>query len=466
MDNNRAANLSKLEKYSFGIGAIGKDMAFAIVAGVYMLYLVLVVGLDGAVVGIAFALTRVFDAINDPIMGTVVDNTRTRWGKFRPWLAIGTLLNAVILIVMYMDVNVGKMGDYIFYLSMYVVWGITYTLMDVPYWSMIPAISGTKEERNSISSIARIFAAVGGALTAAAVPMIYNTYGYDNKVFLTMATVVAIMFTFFMTFTVLFTKEKIVIDSQKVKLREIYNVIKKNDQLLAYLATFSLYAVGGTIMGTAGIYYFKVVLDNEAMMTVFLGIGGVGGAGIAMVAYPYLVKKFTRKKMYIFALRSSACGLSIMSIFAFAFGSNPAALIGVFVGGWLVFFAQGIANVGATVMLADIVDYGEWKTGNRNENITFSMQTFVYKCAAAVASLIIGITLKVASIPTINPDGTFDGDVSNFGKAAIKFVIFTLPILFVIPSYIFYKKYYKLNGKFQDDIMEELYLRREGKANQ
>lgn len=459
--NNRAANLTSLEKYSFGIGAIGKDMAFNIVGGFYMLFLVLVIGLNGTIVGIAFALTRVFDAINDPIMGTIVDNTRTKWGKYRPWLAIGTLSNAVILILMHLDFDLGNAGSYAFYLTMYVVWGITYTLMDVPYWSMIPAISGTKAERNSISSIARIFAAIGGAVSTATIPIIYQNYGYGNKVFLVMSAVTACLFTFFMTFTVVFTKEKIIIPSAKIKLKEIFNVIRKNDQLLAYLATFSLYAIGGTIMTTAGIYYFKVVLNNEGLMTVFLAIGGIGGTGISMILYPKLAARFSRRNLYIFALIFSIAGFVVMSAMSFMTIESKVMLIGLLTGGWMVFFALGIANVGATVMLADIVDYGEWKTGNRNENITFSMQTFVYKCAAAVSSLIMGIALSVGNIPKIDPQGNFVGEVTSLGKAIIKIVIFVLPIIFFIPSYFLYIKMYKLNGKYQDDMLDELYATRD-----
>ena len=456
-----AANLTKLEKYSFGIGAIGKDMAFNIVGGFYMLYLTLVIALDPVAVGVAFALTRVFDAFNDPIMGTIVDNTRSKWGKFRPWLAIGTLSNAIILVLMYMNFDMGRSAEYFYYFTMYVLWGITYTLMDVPYWSMIPAISGTKAERNSISSIARICAAIGGALTTALIPVILNKYHYGNSVFLTLGLVVALCFTFFMAFTVLFTKEKIVVPGQKVKLSEIFNIIKKNDQLVAYLSTFGLYAIAGTIMTTAGIYYFKVVLNNESMMTVFLAVGGVGGAGVSMLLYPLFAKKFSRRNLYIFALIVTMAGFFVMTIFSFAFNDNTIALIAILFGGWMVFFAQGIANVGATVMLADIVDYGEWKMGNRNENITFSMQTFVYKCAAAVASLIMGFALKIGNIPAVDALGNFVGEVTDFGKGVVKFVIFALPIVFIIPSYYFYKKLYKLNGKYQDDMLEKLYSTRE-----
>jgi len=462
----RAANLSRKEKWSFGIGGIGKDMAFNIVSGFYMLYLTLVVGLDAAIVGLAFALTRVFDALNDPIMGTIVDNKKTKWGKFRPWLLIGTLLNAVILILMHMDFNLGKTPEYFYYLSMYVIWGVTYTLMDVPYWAMIPAISGTKKERNEISSFARIFTSIGAAMTGGVIPIILGKFGYDNKIFLMMGIITAFSFIFFMTFTVLFTKEKIVVPTMNIKFKDIFKTIRKNDQLIAYLSTYGLYAIGTTVMMTAGVYYFKVVLNNESLMTVFLAIGGGLGGGVAMIIYPFLAKKFSRRRIYVTALYATVAGFLFMAVFAFFKMNYALSIVGLMLGGWMFYFSQSITAVGSTVMLADVVDYGEYKLGNRNENITFSMQTFVYKCAAAVSSLIMGFALKIAEVPQIKPDGTFDGTVTDFGKTIIKIVIFILPIFFILPSLFFYFRLYKLNGEYYDNIIKELYHRRdENKTN-
>ncbi len=451
------------EKFSFGTGAVGKDMAFNIISAFYMLYLTLVVGLHPMIVGVVFALSRVFDAVNDPVMGSIVDNTRSKWGKFRPWLMIGTITNCVVLILMHMDFNLGNTGEYVFYLSLYVLWGITYTIVDIPYWSMVPAISVTKEQRNSISSIARICASAGGAIITGGVPVILGTYGYANDVFLTMAMVIAFVFLLSISLTAANTKEKIVVLGEKVKLSHIIKIVRENDQLVAYILAFGLYAVAGTILNTSGIYYFKVVLDREELMTVFLILGGVGGAGLSMILYPYLAKRFGRRNLYIFAMFATIAGFTIMSFFSYVFGTAGFVLYGIFFGGWLMFFAQGIAMVGSTVMLADVVDYGELKSGNRTENVTFSMQCFLYKASAAVALLLMGVAIQIGDIPTIGPTGEFTGVVTESGKLIITFVLLTLPIFFAIPATIFYLKLYKLNGKYHDEVLEKLSLMREGK---
>lgn len=462
---NRAVNLTLIERYSYGIGAIGKDIVFAVISGYYMVYLTMVVGLDPLVVGVFIALARGWDAVNDPIMGSFVDNTRSRWGKFRPWLAIGTLLNAVVVIIMLSDFSFPGLGDYYFYLSIYIIWGMTYTIVDIPYWSLIPAISGTKEERNSISALARIFASLGGGIAYAVMPMILDSYGYGREVFFNTGVVVACFFIFFMAFTVVFTREKIVIISEKIRIRDILKVITKNDQLLAYIYSFGLYACATSILNNAAFYYFKGVLDREELMTLFIILGGVGGMGVAMFAYPAMARRFTRRNIYIFSMLASIIGFATMSFFSFAFGGATFALAGLFVGGWLVMFSNGTASVGATVMLADVVDYGEWKNGNRTENITFSAQCFVYKFAMAVAAIVTGAALKLAGITTVDPTGVFTEAVTDAGKSIITFSIFTVPIFLIIPGLIFYMKLYKFTGDYQDEILEELERKREEKEH-
>ena len=462
---NRAANLSFGEKLSYGMGAIGKDLVFATISGFYMMYLTQVVGLTGFIVGIVFAIARAWDAFNDPIMGSFVDNTRSKWGKFRPWLALGTLLNAIVVILMFADFNLPNLAEYYYYLIIYVIWGMSYTIVDIPYWSLIPAISGTPEERNSISSLARIFASAGGFIATALMPMVLGEFGWGREIFFSSGVVLAGCFVFFMAFTVIFTREKIIGISEKVKIREILRIIIDNDQLLAYFASFGLFACAAIIITHSGMYYFKIVLDNEQLLTFFLITGGIGGMGVAMFIYPLLARRFGRRPVYIAAMIIAITGFFTLTTSSFILGgTNAMALFWLFSGGWMVMFANGLASVGATVMLADIVDYGEWKSGNRTENITFSAQCLAYKFATAISALITGAAVSIGNIPTINPDGTFYGEVTAAGKDVITFAIFTLPVVFVILGLFFYIKYFKFYGAYQEKIMQELNSRHRDKG--
>ncbi|MGL4867594.1 MAG: MFS transporter, partial [Cetobacterium sp.] len=135
-------------KLSYGLGALGKDYACAIVYIFLMYYFTDVLGLAPAFVGTLFLVARMWDAINDPAMGMLVDNTRSKWGKFRPWIMIGTILNAITVVGMF-TIPEAFVGTklYIYISIMYILWGMTYTVMDIPFWSMIPSLSSDKKER-------------------------------------------------------------------------------------------------------------------------------------------------------------------------------------------------------------------------------------------------------------------------------------------------------------------------------
>lgn len=124
------------KKLCFGVGALGKDLCYAMISTYLMIYFTDTVGLAPLFVGNLFLVARVWDAVNDPMMGFVVDNTRSRWGKFRPWILIGTLLNAGILVLLFMGPELSGVAQYAYYSVMYILWGMTYTVMDIPYWSM------------------------------------------------------------------------------------------------------------------------------------------------------------------------------------------------------------------------------------------------------------------------------------------------------------------------------------------
>ena len=160
--------LNKKEMASYGIGAVGKDMVYMFCASYILYYYQDILGVSAIAMGIILLAARVFDAFNDPIMGVVVAKTRTRWGKFRPWLFIGTLLNAVVLFLMFSAPPTLDGGGLVAYAAVtYVLWGVTYTMMDIPYWSIIPNLTSNPEEREKVSVLPRIFASIGQSLVIA-----------------------------------------------------------------------------------------------------------------------------------------------------------------------------------------------------------------------------------------------------------------------------------------------------------
>ena len=401
-------------KLSYGIGALGKDYACAIIYIFLMYYLTDVVGLVPAFVGTLFLVARLWDAINDPMMGMIVDNTRSRWGKFRPWILIGTILNAVVLIAMFFKPN-GLEGKMLYaYISVaYILWGMTYTVMDIPFWSMIPALSSDKKEREKIAVVPRIFASLAwlsiGSFGLPVIGLLGN--GNEGRGFSLLAVGIAIFFIFASTLTVINVKEQIVSDQKapKVNLKDTFRLIFKNDQLVALIGTVLMYNLVAQISGGVAIYYFKYVIGREALFSVFTGFSGIAEIA-ALMTFPMLSTKIGRKKVFFLA-----CSLPVIG-----FG--------------LLCLAGYIAPESAT---------------SRNESVIFSVQTLLVKSASAVSGWLIGIGLSLV------------GYVANVQQTAsaimgIRSLMIIFPMLLSAMGYVIYKKYYKLNDEYYDEIVEKL----------
>ncbi len=153
------------EKFAYGIGAVGKDMVYMLSASYILYYYQDIMGVSAWVMGIILLIARVFDAFNDPLMGVLVAKTKTKWGKFRPWLFIGTLTNAVVLFFMFdAPPTLNAKGMIAYAAIFYILWGVTYTMMDIPYWSMVPAFTESGKERENMSALGRSCAGVGSAI--------------------------------------------------------------------------------------------------------------------------------------------------------------------------------------------------------------------------------------------------------------------------------------------------------------
>ena len=157
----------KRVKYTFAFGALGKDLIYGMIATFSMLYFTDVLNISPLFIGGMFFAAKLWDAFNDVFMGMIIDNTRSRWGKFVPWLVSGTLLNAVVFVVMFTDFGLSGTGLLIFVTVIYILWGMTYTVMDIPYWSIIPNLTSDPQEREKISVLPRIFASIGNSLIIA-----------------------------------------------------------------------------------------------------------------------------------------------------------------------------------------------------------------------------------------------------------------------------------------------------------
>ena len=412
--------LSFREKYSYGIGAFGKDLVYAFVATYLMMFFTDEVGLSSVFVGGLFFVSRFWDAINDPIMGNIVDNTNTRWGKFRPWILIGTLINAIVLVFLFVNPTSflsGKMV-YVYCSVAYILWGMTYTIMDIPYWSMIPSFTSDPAERDKMSVIPRIFATIGGSTVNTFGLMIIAILGVgSNSVgYFRLGLIISIVFVISTLITVFNVKEKNTVKNQeKIKLKEVFEILFKNDQLLIIIVSVIIYQIALFLVGGFALYFFKYAIQNENLYTVFTGISTIAQV-CALMLFPKLVSKLSRKIVYGLACLLPIGGFLGM-FFISSISTNSVLLC---MSGIIYNLGFALSSASTTVMLCDAVDYGEYKIGKRSESIIFSMQTFIVKFATAFSGLIVGIGLNIINyVPNaIQSTQTIMG---------MKFIMFVVP---------------------------------------
>lgn len=462
------------EKLSYGLGAIGKDMVYMLSASYVLYYFQDVLGVNAVAMGIILMAARVFDAFNDPIMGIIVAKTKTRWGKFRPWLMIGTLTNAVILFLMFACPPTLDASGLVAYAAItYILWGVTYTMMDIPYWSMIPAFTKTGKEREGLTTLARSCAGVGSALVTIFTVMIVNTIGkgiagadatarqVEIAGFKWFALIVAILFIVFITITCINIKEKATVDMESPSVGQMFKALLSNDQAMTIVIAIVLINSSVYITSNLVIYFFKYDFGGEGWKgsyTFFNMFGGAVQILAMMLFYPLLRKFASNIKVFYICLASAVTGYAVL--FAITFTSMANVFI-LFIPGFFIFGANGVLQVLTTVFLANTVDYGDLKNGRRDESVIFSMQTFVVKLASGVAALIAAICLAMNNLKDASGDEAeqlydFSKDVSASSKLGLRMTMTVIPIVGLIIAVIVFKKKFILTDKKMEEITKEI----------
>ena len=426
------------QKYCFGIGAIGKDAICNLVGAFLMLYFTDTLGLNPAFVGVLFAVARIWDAVNDPMMGMICDNTRTRFGKFRIWLIIGTLVNSVFFILLFTTLGIEKGSPtmYIYVSVMYVLYGMTYTIMDIPYWSIIPNLTSDPAERESVSVLPRIFASIGQSLIIAGFGVqIIKGLGGDYTGYHRFALIIAAAFIFTIGVCVInLPKKQTAGKTEKIHFKDIFSIIKQNDQLRWAVALILLYNVGIQLIMGVATYYFSYVCNNAGMLSAFMISASIAEV-VGLLIFPKVTKNLSRKTAFLLACIFPAVGLILLLLVGIFCPTN---IVLTAISGVIVKTGTGLELGCATVFLADVVDYGECKIGTRNEGVVFSLQTLIVKFTAAFTALAIGYALKLT--------GYVPNEIQSLGtQNAIRLLMCIIPAVSMLLAYVVYRRKYKLS---------------------
>ena len=450
--------LTLKEKFSYGLGAVGKDMVYMLSANYVLYYYQDILGVAPIAMGMILMAARVFDAFNDPIMGVIVAKTRTRFGKFRPWLMIGTITNAVVLYLMYSAPPAMDGSGLVAYAAItYIVWGVTYTMMDIPFWSMIPAFTDSGKERENLTTLARSCAGVGSALITIITMKCVMVLGHgdEHAGFRLFAIIIAVLFIVFIAFTCLTIKEKSTVDVESPSVKQMFTALIQNDQAMTVVIAIVLINCSLYITSNLLIYFFKYDLAGAAWedsYTLFNTFGGGMQIISMMIFFPVLRRFLSTTKVFFLSLAMAIGGYGVLLVLMSA---GTKSLFVLFVPAFFIFSAFGMLTVLTTVFLANTVDYGELKNYRRDESVIFSMQTFVVKLSSGVSALIASICLHIFNISEAAAAGSVDGG----SLMGLRMAMTILPIIGMILAVLVFRAKFILTEKKLEEITEELKTR-------
>ncbi|MGY5612479.1 melibiose:sodium transporter MelB [Vibrio brasiliensis] len=441
-------------KLSYGLAALGKDFACAPIYIFLMFYFTDVAGLPAVFVGTIFLSARIIDAVTDPIMGMIVDNTRSRFGKFRPWIVIGTILNAIVLIALFRTHTFEGTPLYIYAAAAYILWGLTYTVMDIPYWSMIPALSSSRHEREKLVVWPRMFASLAWFITGTYGLQIVGRLGGGDQGegFYSLASLIAVLFVMSAFLVARNVREKVATDkkTERFNVKDVIYIIKCNDQLKVLIGSVLTFQIANMVVGGFAIYYFTYALNRVELFSIYMMVAGISEV-TGVVLLPRIAKICPRKYLWLIAISFpvlSSVSLFIMCTFV------PGNVFLVALSGAAIKFGVGLINSLQTVMLADVVDYGEYKSGYRSDSVIFSVQTMLVKFAGAAGGFIVGIGLSaVGYIPHVTQ--------SEETIMGLEIMMIWLPTMLMFISAFIYQRFYRLHDGF-DKIKIEKAMRRYG----
>jgi len=440
-------------KLCYGFGTIGRDMFYTMVSMYIMVYITEVLIVPDATLALMTTVLlglRIFDAFNDPIMGLLVDNTKSRFGKFKPGMLIGGVVGAVCMVLMFLDMGLTGAAYAAVFAICYLLWDIFFGLNDIAYWSMMPALSTDQKERERIGSFARICANIGLFVAVVGIIPVTNALGQAagslKQGWFYFALIVAALMLGFQSITLIGVKERkgYFKEEENTTLREMFRVIIKNDQLLWVAVSMSLFMIGYMTTTSFGVHFFKYAYGDENTYAVFAAVLGVSQLA-ALAVFTVFSKRFTRRKLY-----TGATILVVAGYILFFF--SPMNMLFIGAAGVLIFVGQAFIQLLMLMFLADSIEYGQWKLGKRNESITFSIQPFINKIGGAIATGVLGLTLIISGINAAETAA----EVTAGGITILKTSMLLLPLITIVAGYIINMAKFKIDEKRYAQILSVL----------
>lgn len=461
------------EGFSYSLCGFGQNLICTIIGSYLTVFMTDAIGFNALAVAFLMLGARIFDALNDPIMGSIVDRTRTKWGKCRPYMKWMAFPIAIMTAICFLPWYPQSDGGFAAISVMYVVWGMVYTVADVPYWGLSTAMSNDTYRRGNLLTIARLFCTAGAGIVTVITPIITDnmTKGLDpvakgemlKWIYFVIAIVCCVIAVplFFLGFKN--TTERNMTEENPPSLGHNLKLLFKNKPLMLIV----LSGIGGAarmlFTYTGGLYFAKYIMDKESMYSLFT-MAIVPGGLIASLLVPWCTKKFGKRNTYIWSHIVGGVAMLIAFIVGIACDrgayTSTATTVVLLIALVIAGIPSGFGNIVTYAMIGDTVEYLELKTGERAEGICFAMQTLINKIGMAVGAFVGVLAYYMAGVAandasSVTPEGKDTMWFMLVGIAAISFFLTVIPLFF-----------YKFNEKQQQEAKAEIEARKHAKAEQ
>ena len=467
--NNGSKGGNLLSRVAYSFGNVGQSAFYNALSTYFIVYVTssLFSGVDKSVatklIGIITGLVvviRIAEIFIDPLLGNIIDNTNTKWGRFKPWQLIGGTVSAILLVLVYTGlfglVNVNTTLFIVLFIITFIVLDVFYSLRDISYWGMIPALSSDSHERSTYTALGSFGGSIGyNGLTIVVIPIVtYFSWVFTGKYvesqsgWTCFAIIVAILGILTVCSVAFGTKESTTTLRAKAEDNggplQAFKALAQNDQLLWVALSYLLYAIANVATTGVLMYLFKYILDNTAAYSIVGVIPVITGLVMAPL-YPILNKRIPRRYLYL-----GGMVLMIVGYLLFAVGSSNLAM--VIVG--LVFFylPQTFIQMTAILSLTDSIEYGQLKNGKRNEAVTLSVRPMLDKIGGALSNGITGF-IAVAAGMTGNATAA---DMTPSNIHTFEICAFYVPLILIVLSLLVFMFKVKIDEKMHAKIVKEL----------
>ena len=472
--------LDNRTKWSYSIGATGRDAAYALVSMYLMTYIQYTMKLTVAqfdVISAIIVICLIWDAINDPLMGIIIENCHFKAGKYKPWILAGSVLNAAVILALF-TIRPEGWGFVAFFGISYLLWGMTYTMNDIAYWGMLPSLSSDAGERNILVTLMSIFICIGQFSVAGIVPTVIA--GNAVNAYRVTALIVALCFIGFQLITVLGVRERhheAAEHADSLSLKDMFKIFTRNDQLIPAGFASLLFNIGTNLLLMFGMnfFYFEFGYSEGGnlvfLFTVMYGLGTL----LSQIAFPLFTKGMTRRQILRLITIVIGAGYLILLLTGYVL---PKSRILINISGFVIFFCQGLFNLVLLVMLNNTIEYDEYKFHERHDSIISTVRSFSAKLSTAINQGIVNLVLIISGIYAISQSvsalevkaGTGEMTSQEVLTLADQYIsgatggqlfvlrlgITLIPFIALVAAWLILEKKYKIDEKEYERICSEL----------